>query len=249
MNILIKTKLKAAAFHLAASGLLVSLYLAIVHFQWYPYPFFIIENTWEVIWLIIAIDLVLGPLLTLIVYRPNKPNLKFDLSAIILIQLSALSWGAWTTFDVRPAYVVFDNGRATILNHKEVSRKAIEDPRLLQSNRAGPQLVFLRPANSQEEFKEQMDLAFAGTDPIYQEKFYNAIDEHKETLLAQGIDIEKRMEEHPQLAASVKQYLQKNNRILTNVAFFLIRGRNENSIIILSRPEAEIIGHLDFSLE
>lgn len=145
--------------------------------------------------------------------------------------------------------MVFDHGRATILNYKEVSSDAIAGPHLRQSNKAGPQLAFLCPPASQEEFKEQMDLAFTGTDPIYQEKFYSAIDEHQESLLSQSTDIEKRMEESPQLAASVKQYLQNNNQTLESVAFFPIRGRNQNSIIILSRPEAEIIGHLDFSLE
>jgi hypothetical protein len=38
-------------------------------------------------------DLALGPLLTLIVFEPGKPSLKFDLSCIVLLQLGALLYG------------------------------------------------------------------------------------------------------------------------------------------------------------
>ncbi len=246
MQTLIKSKLKASAIHMTASLLIVSIYLGLVYFQWYPYPFYAIENTWDVIQLVIGIDLILGPALTLIVYKPGKLNLKFDLSAIILLQLAALSWGVWATFEARPAFVVFERSRATILSHNEITPSEIEDNRLRQLNRAGPQLIFLRPPASQEEFSEMMERAFNGIDPVYQAKFFAPLYDYREKLLPFKIDIREQMHNSRELTELVEKFLADNHQTLDNLAFFPIRGRNKNNIIILTQPRAEVVGYLDF---
>lgn len=40
-----------------------------------------------------AVDLVMGPLLTLVEFKPGKKSLKFDLTAIALLQAGALLYG------------------------------------------------------------------------------------------------------------------------------------------------------------
>ena len=40
----------------------------------------------------VAIDLVLGPLLTFVVFKPKKPKLAFDLAAIAVMQMIGLPW-------------------------------------------------------------------------------------------------------------------------------------------------------------
>ena len=41
---------------------------------------------------IFLVDVVLGPGLTLMVFKPGKPGLKFDMAAIVVLQMVALSW-------------------------------------------------------------------------------------------------------------------------------------------------------------
>ena len=47
------------------------------------------------LFLVVGIDVVLGPLLTLIVFHPKKKSLIWDLAVIVAVQLGALGYGVW----------------------------------------------------------------------------------------------------------------------------------------------------------
>lgn len=67
-----------------------------------------------------GVDVVLGPLLTLIVFKPGKPSLKFDMSVIVLVQLVALLCGATIIYQQRPTFTVFGMDRFSSIPAKEV---------------------------------------------------------------------------------------------------------------------------------
>jgi len=108
-----KDKINAFLIHLAISLVifLVLLYFILVH--WYPHPLFGTDGGWQGIRLIAAVDIILGPLLTFIVFNKSKPRLKLDLAIIALIQFSALISGTWIVYKEHPALIVFieDNFR------------------------------------------------------------------------------------------------------------------------------------------
>ncbi len=81
--------------------------VGIVYWFWYPEPTFSIVGVLPIILMLIGVDLVLGPLLTMIVYKHGKPGLKFDLSVIALVQIAALIYGARTLYQEKSHYVVF----------------------------------------------------------------------------------------------------------------------------------------------
>jgi hypothetical protein len=56
---------------------------------------FDIAGGWEGLRIVIAVDLVLGPLLTLVVYKAGKSSLTFDLSCIAIFQIACLGGGVW----------------------------------------------------------------------------------------------------------------------------------------------------------
>ena len=69
---LLKTKLKATAVHLSMS-IVVFIYLAYqIYYNWYPQPYFSIDGGWQGIRLVGAIDLVLGPLITFLIFDLRK---------------------------------------------------------------------------------------------------------------------------------------------------------------------------------
>jgi hypothetical protein len=72
-------------------------------------------NGWKAIGIIIGIDLILGPLLTLIVFNHNKSSLKFDLWVIALVQTAALIYGTWTIHQTRPIALAFINSNFSTL--------------------------------------------------------------------------------------------------------------------------------------
>ena len=61
------------------------------------------------------IDIVAGPLLTLIVYNRAKPELKRDVSVVGLLQLAFLGYGLHTAWVSRPIFLVGAVDRFTLI--------------------------------------------------------------------------------------------------------------------------------------
>jgi hypothetical protein len=97
------SRFQAAGIHFGISFGIFLICLALVFTVWYPGILSQVDDGWHRALLLIAgVDLVLGPLLTLIIFNPAKKSLKFDLSVIVIIQLAALVAGLYTVHTTRP---------------------------------------------------------------------------------------------------------------------------------------------------
>ena len=97
-------------------------------------------------------DLVLGPLLTLIVYRQGKPGLKFDLAVIALLQICALTAGVGIVYAERPLALVYNDGRLFTVSAGDFEEAGVEVPDLSQFPGPSPkQLAVQLPADPQAE--------------------------------------------------------------------------------------------------
>ena len=70
------TRIGAFLIHLGVSFAIFLALASLVVFVWYPDFFFSTDGGWQGMRIIIAVDLVLGPTLTLIVFKPGMPGLK-----------------------------------------------------------------------------------------------------------------------------------------------------------------------------
>ena len=123
------SKLRAALIHFCISAMVVGPVLAVIFFLWYPTPFFDIVGAWDVVRVLVGVDLVLGPFLTFIVYKKNKPRLKFDLAVIAVVQLTALVYGVDAIYQERPYYMVFAVDRFSVLAEKDVDAAELDRKR------------------------------------------------------------------------------------------------------------------------
>lgn len=87
-----KNRLKAFLVHMSISLILFLGVMAVVYFYWFP-GWLIKVGALQGIVIVALVDLVLGPVLTFIVFNPKKKSLKLDLSVIVLIQLLGLGYG------------------------------------------------------------------------------------------------------------------------------------------------------------
>lgn len=106
---------QAFAYHIAISLLIFVVLSLIVRFWWYPGILFESEQGWKALLLIAGVDLVLGPVLTLMVFNPTKKSLPIDLAVIGLIQILALGAGSYTIHQNRPiALILFGQDAMTL---------------------------------------------------------------------------------------------------------------------------------------
>ena len=102
----------AFAVHLGISLVIFLILGYLILFHWYPDFFFTSDGGWQGIRIVAAVDLVLGPMLTLVVFNTSKPRkeLSRDLSIIAAIQLTCLTAGTYVVYSERPIAMVFADG-------------------------------------------------------------------------------------------------------------------------------------------
>ena len=120
------SKKNAFLIHLGASLLVFIFLLLMIIYVWYPAPYFDASYRMKWITVIAFVDLVIGPGLTLLVFKPNKPSLKFDMSVILILQLSALGWGVYNAWSVHPQLNVFFDNQIYCLDQQEIRDAGVD---------------------------------------------------------------------------------------------------------------------------
>ena len=117
----LKNRYQAFAYHLMISALIALAILYVCLFQWYPQSLFYTGGT-EGLAILLSIDLILGPVLTLIVFKPFKKGLKWDLSIIAAIQIVCLLAGLYLVYNEKPDMIVLTNDGAHIISRADRKR-------------------------------------------------------------------------------------------------------------------------------
>lgn len=100
------TRFSAAALHVAISFVVIGAIAIAVVLAWFPAGLWHLSGMQKLFGIMIGADIVLGPLLTLLVYRRGKPGLRLDLSVIALAQAAFLAYGVHTLWLNRPLVLV-----------------------------------------------------------------------------------------------------------------------------------------------
>lgn len=123
------TRVRAALIHLSASLLIAVLVAGTALFVWYPPPLLNAAGGQQLVFMIVAIDVIVGPLLTFVVFDTRKRSLKLDMVVIVLLQLIALGYGLYTFAVARPAFVVFAGDRFDLVTAVNVDTQSLSRSR------------------------------------------------------------------------------------------------------------------------
>ena len=115
----------AAAIHLLICALVALMLCMFFSFVWYPQPLFRAVGGWQMFSLILVVDVVLGPVLTLVLYRRGKKNLHWDLALVAVIQIAALLYGCYTMMIGRPVFIAALGGRFDVVQLSEINAREV----------------------------------------------------------------------------------------------------------------------------
>lgn len=151
----VKSRLVAAGIHLLLSLAVAAAAAALVFGLWYPYPYRELSGGRQLFFIVVAVDVVLGPLLTFIVFNRAKPTrvLRRDLAVIGLLQVAALTYGLWTVAVARPVHLVFEFNRFRVVHSVDVPKNELAQaaPEFRDLPWAGPTPISLRDFTSEQE--------------------------------------------------------------------------------------------------
>ena len=239
------TRWKASAIHLSiCAGIGISV-LAWMLLVWYPAPYFEGLGAGKLSMIIIGVDVVIGPLITLIIYNPLKKSLRFDLAVVALLQLSALVYGVYVVYEARPVYVVFNVDRFDVVAANEIDPQEREKVTRLEYQSlplTGPRIVAaVLPADPKERERILFAAVGAGYDLPNFPQYYVPYAEQTAEVIARSRPLddlaEKRAEAEPQLAA-LKQELAGRAK---DLGFLPVRARKQDLTAIIDRKTGEVL--------
>jgi hypothetical protein len=102
-------RLKAFAAHVLLSACVLAIVLSGLFLGWYRWPGWYVTGFVHVSSILLAVDVTIGPLFTLLVASPRKERsvLRHDIAVIVVLQVAALLYGVSTLWGGRPLYYAY----------------------------------------------------------------------------------------------------------------------------------------------
>lgn len=161
--------LRAAGWHLLVSAGLAALAAALVFGVWFPYPYRELVGGRELFLIVVAVDVVCGPLLTLVLFNhlKSRRELTLDLSLVALVQLAALAYGLFTVVQARPVYLAFEVDRFRAVTYADIQHEKLrpQDGGLQVLSWGRPRVIGVREPADGDEMLRSLDLSLGGVDP------------------------------------------------------------------------------------
>ncbi|MDF2416089.1 type IV pilin accessory protein [Acinetobacter beijerinckii] len=151
-------RIKFFLSHLSISVLIALIVIWVVFFIWYPAPVAKAVGVTHLFLMMLVIDIIIGPMLSLLVYKEGKKSLKLDLAIIIVIQLSALCYGVYSIAQGRPVWVVYSIDRFELVKNNEIIDQNIQAAQSQYRNPSwlGPKFVAMQLSQRREQRNKEM---------------------------------------------------------------------------------------------
>ncbi len=233
---------KAASIHLSISatiGLVVGALLLLV---WYPPPYFHAAGADTLVLLLVGVDLVLGPLLTLILFRSGKKGLKFDLAMIAVLQAGALIYGLSIVLESRPVFLVSAVDRFVLVSASELDPKDLakgSKPEFRSLSFTGPRLAGTRIPGTWQERNKVLFSATAGKDIDEYPQYYVDYASAAPALLERAKPLDKLRIPDPEQRETLRAALAKVGEPADRIVWVPLTARKANLVMLLDRENGQ----------
>lgn len=236
---------QASGIHLLISVAIAAVSLFLMLRVWYPPPLFTAEGGSEILFILIAVDVVVGPLITLIIFKSGKPGLRFDLTVIALVQASALAYGTHVMFVARPVYIAlvdnqFETVRANDLDPANVARAA--RPEFRSVPLSGPQYVVVEMPKDIKALKELIAQAEKGGELVqHLPQYYVPYASYKARALARSRPLQVLREDDKAVTARIDQQLAGSGRKPAELNFLPLQTRRGWGAVLVDAKTGDIV--------
>jgi hypothetical protein len=238
-------RFQAAGIHLGLSLIVATLVGCLIYFLWYPPPYFQVSGGNTLMLLIMGVDIVIGPLLTLVVYKAGKKSLRFDLACIGVLQICAFAYGLSVIVRARPVFVVAALDRfipiyANALDDADLAQA--QYPEFAQRSWRGPRLV---GAVLPTDTRERNAITFSGVAGKDLEKFpryYVPYAQVADAMLARARPLAALAAKSPANAGIIARFVADRHLAMSELAYLPLAGRTESYTMIVSSADKKPIG-------
>lgn len=240
-----KPRLRACAIHLAISLAIASLAALLVFGWWYPYPYRELSGGRELFTLVVAVDVVLGPLITLVIFNTTKTrqHLTMDFTVIGLLQVAALAYGLWTVFVARPVHLVFEYHRMAVVHAVDIEQSTLiqAPPDLRQLPVGGPTLLSLRPLRGDEAIESVLQ-ATGGIPQAAQPRLWQPYDAARTDILRESQPAAQLKQRFPHHADAIDHAVARTGQPVDQLRTLPLLSRRTAWTVLIDAQSAQPVG-------
>jgi hypothetical protein len=233
---------RASGLHLLISIGIAAAVLTLMLTLWYPATLFQADGGNELLFILVGVDVMIGPLITLAVFRQGKRGMKFDLAVIGILQITALVYGMHIVYLARPAFIVFVRDQFQIAAAVDLEPEELAKARYPEFRKVpldGPKLAY---AEWPSDPKERTELTMAGVGGRDLEQFprlFVPYAERRKEVLAQAWTLERMREREKPSAKVVDEYLRSSGIKEADVRFVGLKARRAWVAVLIDAKTAE----------
>ena len=224
---------KASAIHLLLSATIGAAVLTFMLTVWYPWPLFRAAGGNELIFILVGVDVALGPLATLVVFKSGKKGLKFDLTVIALVQLMALGYGIHTVYLARPVFLVFTLDRFEVVTQKDLDPKdlaKVTHSEFQPSVLARPHYVAAVFPSDPALRARVVETSVVGKDLQMYPQYYVPYSEQAQNAVLKAKSLDVMLKRDPE---AIKGYLNASGRAEASVKYLALSAPEKDGIVLL----------------
>ena len=229
--------------HLFISFLIALLVMGVVFFVWYPLPLAKAVGVIPIFLMMIVINVIIAPLLSLIVYKEGKKTLKADLSIIVILQILALGYGVYSIEGGRPVWVAYNVDRFELVRKNEVITDHIEQalPQFQDTPWFKPQYVAVKFATDVNQRNDDMfSEVFGGISIAQKPERYVNINQAKSQLQQRAKSLKEL--NHYNDVQQVNYILSKHPQAN---AFVPLKANAVDMTVLINKDKGEVVKIVD----
>ena len=224
---------KASGIHFLLSVAVAAAVLTFMLLVWYPRPLFEAAGGERLIFILVAVDVTLGPLITLIIFKVGKKGLKFDLAVIATLQIAALAYGMHTVYLARPVYLVFTKDRFDLVSARDLDPEDLQKasrPEFGNLPLGRPKYIAAVPPSDPEARQKILWASFQGKDLQMHPQYYVPYEQEVPNALARAQPLEHILKRD---AEGVQRALRSAGRSQEAVKFLPLRAKKADAVVLL----------------
>ena len=238
--------------HLLLSASVASVLAVLVFGFWYPADYRMLAGGTDLFLIVMMVDVVLGPLLTFVVFDRSKgwPHLRRDLAVIAFLQVLALSYGLHAVYLGRPVALAFEFDRFRVVSFAEVVEDELPQalPMFRRLPMNGPMLLAVRKSRTPQERSDALNAAILqGIDNSQRPKFWVPYDEQaRAAAVSAGRTLDVLVSRYPAAKAAAEQLSASTDAHEERSGLRFLPVRAKHDAVAVLRRDGEIVGILPF---
>ena len=213
----------------------------------YPVPYYAMLGVADIYVLLLAADVVCGPLLTLVLASPSKSRRErwVDFSLVGLVQLAALVYGLHSLWVARPVVLAFEVDRLVVVtaNEVDVSALAYAPQGMRHLPTFGVMRVGTRRAANATEMMESVDLGLSGISSAMRPGWWTPWDDQRSAMKARAKPLSELTARRPQDAQALRDAAKATGADPAALFYLPLTSRKVKEWVALLDTGMNVVGY------